>query len=123
LAEPFREHVKYRQQLLARAMTAPLALGFKPILGPELLAAAQEVDNQVILGRKIPVQRHLRRASLGDDGIDSHRPDTFTAEQIVGGPAYPFAPAVLPLVPWAARPFPPVSHCHASLSLPERIHE
>jgi hypothetical protein len=55
LAEPLREHVKYRQQLLARSMTAPRALGFKPILGPELLATAQELDNQVILGREIPV--------------------------------------------------------------------
>jgi hypothetical protein len=55
LAEPLREHVKYRQQLLARSMTAPRALGFKPILGPELLAPAQELDNQVILGREIPV--------------------------------------------------------------------
>src|SRR6185503_6362605 len=75
-------------------------------------------DNQVIFGRKIPVQRHLRRAGSGDDGIDSHRPDTFAAEQILGGPAYPLASAVLPLVRWAARQFPPVSHCHASSSLP-----
>jgi hypothetical protein len=122
-AEPFREYVKYRQQLLARSMTAPRALGFKPILGPELFATAQEIDNQVILGRKIPVQRHLRRAGLRDDGVDSHRPDTFPAEQVVGCPADPFPPAVLPRVLRAARPFPPVSHCHASLSLPERIHE
>src|SRR6185437_6097289 len=68
------------------------------IASPELLAAAQEIDNQVILRGEIPVQRHLRRAGPGDDGIDSHRPDTIAAEQLVRGPAYPLAPAVLPLV-------------------------
>ena|SRR5207244_1741680 len=97
-AEPLREHVKYRQQLLAGSLTAPRALGFQPIAGPELLAAAQEFDNQVILRGEIPVQRHLRRAGPGDDGIDSDGPDTFAAEQFVGGPAYPFAPAVLTVV-------------------------
>jgi hypothetical protein len=98
-AEPLSEHIKYRQQLLAGSLTAPCALGFQPIAGPELLATAQEFDNQVILRGEIPVQRHLRRAGPGDDGIDSHRPDAFPAEQLVGGSAYPFAPAVLALVP------------------------
>src|SRR5437667_11349636 len=98
-AEPLGEHVKYCQQLLAGTLAAPRALGFQPITGPELLATAQEFDNQVILRGKIPVQRHLRRAGPGDDGINSYRPDAFPAEQLVGCPAYPFAPAVLPLVP------------------------
>jgi hypothetical protein len=67
-------------------------------VGPELFATAQEFDYQVILRGKIPVQRHLRGAGPGGDGIDSHRPDAFPAEQFVSGPAYPFAPAVLSLV-------------------------
>jgi hypothetical protein len=86
LGEPLREHIKYRQQLITGSLTAPGALGLQPIAGPELLAAAQEFDNQVILRREIPVQRHLRGAGPGDYGVDSHGPDTFAAEQLIGCP-------------------------------------
>jgi hypothetical protein len=87
---------------------------------PELLAAAQEFDNQVILRREIAVQRHLRRAGPGDDGIHPDRPDTFTAEQLVRGPAHAFAPGVLSLSPGLVPRRPPVGHRHASSSLPRR---
>src|SRR5262249_44242039 len=59
LAEPLREHVEYGQQLIARSLAAAAALGLQPLARPQLLATAQEFENQVILGRKVPVERHL----------------------------------------------------------------
>jgi hypothetical protein len=53
LAEPFGKDVEYGQKLLARGPPAPAALGFQPLAGPELLTAAQEVENQVVLGGEL----------------------------------------------------------------------
>jgi hypothetical protein len=61
---------------------------------PQLLPTAKEVENQVILGREIPVERHFRRAGPGDDRIYPNRPDAFAAEQLIRGPADPLTAAV-----------------------------
>jgi hypothetical protein len=98
LGEPLRKHVKDCQQPLAGSVTAALAFRLQPVPGPELLAAAQKVEDQVILGRKVPVEGHLRRAGPGGDRVHADRPHAFPAEQLVRCPAYPLAPAVLPVV-------------------------
>src|SRR6201985_1552083 len=118
LAEPPREHIKDCQQLFTGSFAAALAFRLQPVPGPELLTAAQEIEDQVILGRKGPVKGHLRRACLGNDGIHADRTDTFAAEQLVRRPADPLAPAVLPVFSWLAHQSAPVSHC-CMLSLSE----
>jgi hypothetical protein len=98
-AKPLRKHVEDCQQPCPRRFTAALAFRLKPVPGPEPLTAAQKVEDQVVLGRKVPVKGHLRRAGPGDDGVYPDRPHAFAAEQLVRRAADPLAPAILPVVP------------------------
>src|SRR5262245_26794280 len=79
---------------------------------PQLLATAQEFENQVILGREIPVERHLGGAGPGDDRIDTDRPDAFAAEEFVRGPVQPLTPAVRSVIPLMIHRLPPAGRCH-----------
>ena len=51
-----------------------LDLGLQPPARPALLALGQERQDELVLGREVAVQRHLRRARLVDDAIhaDAH---------------------------------------------------
>src|SRR5262249_13153566 len=114
-AEPLGKYIEYGEQLLPWALPAVPALGLQPLMRPQLLATAQEVENQLVLGREITVQRHLRGTGAGYHRIDADRPHAVPAEQIIGGPAHPLAPGVLD-VKRAFRGPALVIHCHKSSS-------
>ena len=73
--EPLAEDVEDRQQPLraasrARARTVVL----QPVARPALLAPLEEGQDEVVLGREVAIERHLRHARLGDDPVDADRP-------------------------------------------------
>jgi hypothetical protein len=41
----------------------------------------EECDHEVVLGRKVPVEDHLRHARLGDDAVHPDRPDAVAGEE------------------------------------------
>ena len=94
LAEPLGEHVEYRQQLLPRSFTAAAALCLEPLTRPQLFPAAQEIENEVVLGREIPVQRHLCRARPRDNSVNPHGLGSIAAEQLIRGTAHPLPPGL-----------------------------
>jgi hypothetical protein len=73
-------------------------------VGPYALAALQKVDDELVLGPEVPVERHLGRTGPGDDGTDTDGLRAVPAEQLIGGApdAFPAArqvaaPVVLPV--------------------------
>ena len=82
------------QQLVARGGPSALALRLEPLPGPQLLPPLQEVQDELVLGREIPVEGHLGRAGPGDHRVDTDGAHPFPAEELVGGTAHPLPPAV-----------------------------
>ena len=89
--EPLVEHVEDREQLLAGLRCPPLDLGFQPVLGPQLLAALEEREHEVVLRREVPVQRQGATPARADDIVEPDRADSLLREQLVGGREDAFA--------------------------------
>ena len=71
---------------------AALDLGLQPAARPALLAGGEEGDDQLVLGREVAVQRHLRRARLVDDAVHADGARAVLGEQLVGRVQDPLAP-------------------------------
>jgi len=55
LAEPFVEDVEDRQQLLLGCGAAPFGLCLEPLVRPQLFAAVEESEHEVVLRREMAV--------------------------------------------------------------------
>jgi hypothetical protein len=71
--EPALERVEDREQALGRRRAAALRLGLQPGARPQLVAAPEEREDQVVLRGEVAVERHLRDAALRDDPVDADR--------------------------------------------------
>jgi hypothetical protein len=63
-------------------------------VGPVDLPTLEEGQDEVILGSKVSVQRHLRDAGLADHRIHSDGARALAAEQVICRPHYPLAAAL-----------------------------
>ncbi len=61
-AEPCVEDVEDREEPIAGISRTPLDLGLKPLVRPELLAALEKREHEVVLRREVTVKRHSRHA-------------------------------------------------------------
>src|SRR5882762_8095372 len=84
--EPFVEDIENSKQPLGRCVGAVFHLLLQPGARPQLLAAAQEGEGEVLLGGIVAIQRHLRHARARADGIDSYCTDTVPGKELVRGP-------------------------------------
>ena len=84
-AEPAVEHVEDGQQALGGVAGAALDLGDQPSLRPQLLAALEDGEDEVVLGAEVAVEGHLGHAGLVDDRVDADRADAVAAEEPVRG--------------------------------------
>jgi hypothetical protein len=91
LGEPAGERVEDREQALGGRRAAALGLGLQPGARPQLVAALEEREDQVVLRGEVAVERHLRDAALGDDPVDADRARPVPAEQVVRRVEDPFA--------------------------------
>ena len=84
---------------------------------PALLAQLEEGQDEVVLGREVAIERHLRHARLGDDPVDADRPRAVPAEEPVRGLEHALAAAarVLP------GPFSRASWCRDGTDLSRRL--
>jgi hypothetical protein len=89
LAEPFVEDVEDRQQLLLGCGAASFGLCLEPLVRPQLLAAVEESEHEVVLRREVAVERRP-----GDGGTLDHlerADDVQRAEGEVVGLELPYA--------------------------------
>ena len=87
---------KIASRRCAGVVGATLDRVLQPLARPALLAALEEGEDEVVLGREVAIERHLRHARLGDDPVDADRPRAVLAEQLVGGLEHALAAAVAP---------------------------
>ena len=93
MLEPLVEDVEDRQQPLLGRVRAALHLALEPVLRPALLAQAQELDDELVLGREVPVERSLGDAGVLQDRVDPDRLEAVVGEELVGGLEDPVADA------------------------------
>src|SRR6267378_7324325 len=83
--EPLVEDIENSEQALGRCARAAFHLLLQPGPRPQLLATAEKGKDEVILGRIVAVQGHLRHARARADGVDSHCTDTVPGKELVRG--------------------------------------
>src|SRR6266542_790253 len=87
--EPVVEDVEDGEQLLFRGRTPPPGSGLDEVERPDLFAALQEREYQIVLGREVAVERCLGHSGAGDDLVDADAPGAALGKQVVGGTQYP----------------------------------
>ncbi|ODR16091.1 hypothetical protein BHQ23_31120 [Mycobacterium gordonae] len=58
---------------------------------PEQFAPLEHGQDQLVLGREVPIERRLGHRGTLDHFLSANRPDSTPAEQFIGGIQYPFA--------------------------------
>jgi hypothetical protein len=82
--EPLVEGVEDGEQLLLRAGPTPPRLRLDPPDGPALLTPFEEGDDEVVLRRKVAVERRLGDASTLNDLVYADGANAAAREQLVG---------------------------------------
>ena len=96
--KPLVVDVEDREQTLLGLFGAAQHLRFDEIARPALFAQIEERDDQIVLGRKVPVERRLGDARARHDLVDPHRPYAAVREQLVARVENPLAGGRLPVL-------------------------
>src|SRR5438128_7133474 len=89
--KPFVVDVEDREQALLGFLCTAQRLRFDEVARPALFAQIQEREDEVVLRRKMPVERRLADARARHDLVDSHRPYPAMREQLVARVKNPLA--------------------------------
>ena len=89
--EPPVEYVEDREQPCGRVLGALLDFMLEPVLGPELVAAFEECEDECVLGGEVTVERHASDAGPFDDRVDADGADALPGEELVRGVEDPLA--------------------------------
>ena len=91
LCEPFAEDLEDGQQALSWSVAPPLRFRPHPAMRPESLATLEEGKDEVVLRRKVAVQRHLRDARFTDHCVHPDSAGALAAEQVIRRTHHPLA--------------------------------
>ena len=84
LVEPLVEDVEDREQALLRSRPLVPRAGLDAPARPDLLAALEERDHELVLRREMPVERRLGDGRALDHLVDSDSADAAAGEELVG---------------------------------------
>ena len=91
LCEPLTENFEDGQQALSWGVAPPLRFRPHPAMCPKRLATLEEGKDELVLGRKVAVQRHLRDARFTDHCVHPDSAGALAAEQVIRRTHYPLA--------------------------------